>query len=214
MNCAKCHSSLPEGKMFCPQCGHLNESNKDSYSSNKHKTVAQFTSQHKAFGYILFSALAVIFLGVHYYELFRTPLVPALQNKLIYVHVPLGFVSYAAIIAALILSVRASFDSLGIPKVVLKLQFIAVVLFTLCVLVGSIWAKSAWGIYWHWEPKLLTSFIVLGIMLASSFIITLVIPNIKGAIAVLSVEFISVVYLYWDSFIHAGLHAYNPFLWR
>lgn len=25
MNCSKCQSPLPEGKLFCPKCGHLNE---------------------------------------------------------------------------------------------------------------------------------------------------------------------------------------------
>jgi phage shock protein PspC (stress-responsive transcriptional regulator) len=33
MNCAKCNSPLPEGKLFCPKCGHLNETEMSSQVS-------------------------------------------------------------------------------------------------------------------------------------------------------------------------------------
>jgi len=46
-------------------------------------------------------------------------------------------------------------DSLGISSAEVGLAFITVVLIT-----GPIWAKPAWGIYWTWDARLTSTFVL------------------------------------------------------
>ena len=46
-------------------------------------------------------------------------------------------------------------DSLGVSSAEVGLAFITVVLIT-----GPIWAKPAWGIYWTWDARLTSTFVL------------------------------------------------------
>jgi cytochrome c-type biogenesis protein CcsB len=105
-------------------------------------------------------------------EIVKLP--PALQSPWFVPHVMVYFVGYAAVSLAFVLAViqllaprvalvqrlltmKAGTIMTGKPLDVEKMSYELVrfgfVLLTVGLLVGSIWAKSAWGDYWVWDPK-------------------------------------------------------------
>lgn len=216
MNCIKCNASIPEEKSFCPNCGHFNEPAKTkksaSFQSFKREAVIPFTSQYTALGFILWGALASLLVWYCYHDLFKYPLVPALQSKWLYIHLPLGLISYSAIFGALIILIITSFNSLGMPKVVFKLQITATLLFLLCVITGAFWADMAWGVYWNWDPKETYSLILLCILLIGSAYMALATPDVHEALAVLSIEVSSVIIVLLVNAMFFGLHSYSDIL--
>ncbi len=82
-------------------------------------------------------------------------------------------------------------------------------LLTLALITGSIWAKQAWGAYWHWDPKetwsLVTWFLYAGVV-HQRFTV-----GWRGRrAAILSIiAFISVLFTLWGvSFLMKGVHTY------
>jgi cytochrome c-type biogenesis protein CcsB len=105
-------------------------------------------------------------------EIVKLP--PALRSPWFAPHVIVYFVGYAAVSLAFALAViqllaprvplvqrllamKAGTISSGKPLDVEAMSYALVrfgfVLLTIGLLVGSIWAKSAWGDYWVWDPK-------------------------------------------------------------
>ncbi len=105
-------------------------------------------------------------------EIVKLP--PALQSPWFAPHVMVYFVGYAAVSLAFVLAVvqllaprvpvvrrllsmKAGSIMMGEPLDVEAMSYGLVrfgfVLLTIGLLVGSIWAKSAWGDYWVWDPK-------------------------------------------------------------
>lgn len=105
-------------------------------------------------------------------EIVKLP--PALQSPWFVPHVMVYFVGYAAVALAFVLAVvqllaprvpavqrllsmKAGTIMTGKPLDVEAMSYELVrfgfVLLTIGLLVGSVWAKSAWGDYWVWDPK-------------------------------------------------------------
>ncbi len=105
-------------------------------------------------------------------EIVKLP--PALQSPWFVPHVMVYFVGYAAVALAFalaviqllaprvaivqkLLSIKAGTISTGKPLDVEVMSFELVrfgfALLTIGLLVGSVWAKSAWGDFWVWDPK-------------------------------------------------------------
>ncbi len=105
-------------------------------------------------------------------EIVKLP--PALQSPWFVPHVMVYFVGYAAVTIAFALAViqllaprvpavgrlltmKAGTIMTGQPLDIEKMSYDLVrfgfVLLTVGLLVGSVWAKSAWGDFWVWDPK-------------------------------------------------------------
>jgi cytochrome c-type biogenesis protein CcsB len=105
-------------------------------------------------------------------EIVKLP--PALQSPWFVPHVMVYFVGYAAVALAFalaaiqllaprvpavqrLLTMKAGTimtgEALDIEKMAYELVRFGFVLLTIGLLVGSVWAKSAWGDYWVWDPK-------------------------------------------------------------
>jgi len=105
-------------------------------------------------------------------EIVKLP--PALQSPWFVPHVMVYFVGYAAVTLAFalaiiqllaprvpivqrLLSIKAGTIASGEPIDVEKINYELVrfgfALLTIGLLVGSVWAKSAWGDFWVWDPK-------------------------------------------------------------
>ncbi|SHK41094.1 c-type cytochrome biogenesis protein CcsB [Thermocrinis minervae] len=100
-----------------------------------------------------------------------TPLIPALRSYWLYFHVVTAFLGYAgftvAFGGALLYLVKEKFPNLSfLPSKDLleEISYKAVVLvfpvWTLSIILGSLWAYEAWGGYWSWDPKEVWSLIV------------------------------------------------------
>jgi cytochrome c-type biogenesis protein CcsB len=105
-------------------------------------------------------------------EIVKLP--PALQSPWFVPHVMVYFVGYAAVAIAFalaaiqllaprvafvqrLLTLKAGTIMTGTPLDVEKMSYELVrfgfALLTVGLLVGSVWAKSAWGDFWVWDPK-------------------------------------------------------------
>lgn len=91
------------------------------------------------------------------------PLLPALQSKWMSVHVITYFVGYASLSIAFVLSaiylllarqkkhdlaVLSTLDEFTYRLIIFGFPFL-----TIGMITGSVWANSAWGTYWNWDPK-------------------------------------------------------------
>lgn len=154
-----------------------------------------------------------------------TPLVPALQSNWLIAHVVTCFIGYAAFTVAAALGVMYLIkgdDALTegqaellpakkvLDEIIHKTIIYGFIWLSAGIITGAIWADSAWGTYWSWDPKetwsLITWFLYAG---------TLHVRYTRGwdgtRIAWLSiVGFASVIFTYYGvNFLLSGLHSYG-----
>lgn len=102
------------------------------------------------------SALAAVFICLNVFmpQIHDQTLAPALQSGWFVPHVTVYMFSYSVVGCALIMSVaglvRRSDEYLVSVD---SLIYIGTAFLTLGMLSGALWAKSAWGMYWSWDPK-------------------------------------------------------------
>ena len=154
------------------------------------------------------------------------PLVPVLKSNWLITHVITSFIGYAALGIAFCLSLTYLIKKIDNPKrksaflkaiphldildeLSYQMIIIGFVLLTLCIITGSVWAHSAWGRYWGWDPKetwSLITWLVYAIILHSRMM-----RGWRGAkMAILSIiGFFCVIFTYLGvNFILSGLHSY------
>ena len=82
-------------------------------------------------------------------------------QRIFYIHVPLAWVSFLAFFVVFVSSVlylwkrEARWDILAQSS-----GEVGLVLTTLFLFTGSVWAKSIWGVWWTWDARLTTSLIL------------------------------------------------------
>src|SRR5512140_3573408 len=122
----------------------------------------------------MFLSLAMLGYALGKWDAEIVKLPPALQSAWFVPHVVVYFVGYAAVaiafalavvqllaprvsLVAKLLTLKAGTITSGKPLDLELMSYELVrfgfVLLTIGLLVGSIWAKSAWGDYWVWDPK-------------------------------------------------------------
>lgn len=153
------------------------------------------------------------------------PLIPALQSNWLLTHVITCFFGYSAFALSFGLSLMYLIKRLDTParncgflgliprSAVLddlsyQMIIIGFVMLTLGIITGSVWAHSAWGGYWSWDPKetwSLITWLVYAMLLHSRMI-----RGWKGKrIAILSIiGFIAVLFTYFGVNYLPGLHSY------
>lgn len=79
-------------------------------------------------------------------------------QRVMYVHVPSAWTAYLAFAIVFVASVgwlwtrRRAFDAIAVASAEIGVLFTGLALIT-----GSIWAKPTWGVWWTWEPRLITT---------------------------------------------------------
>jgi len=153
------------------------------------------------------------------------PLIPALQSNWLISHVITCFFGYAALTIACGLGFmyllkglekgerpRLFFRLLPGRKIVDELTYQSVVIgfifLTLGIITGSVWAYSAWGSYWSWDPKetwSLITWLIYAAILHSRFV-----RGWRGKrMAIMSIiGFASVLFTYFGVNYLPGLHSY------
>jgi heme exporter protein C len=78
--------------------------------------------------------------------------------RVIYVHVPTAWLAYLAFAVVFLASIgwlwtrRPWFDALAVASAEIGVLFTG-----LFIVAGSIWAKPTWGVWWTWDPRLVTT---------------------------------------------------------
>ena len=78
--------------------------------------------------------------------------------RIIYVHVPLAWLAYLAFFVVFLASLgwlltrRPWFDALAVASAEVGVLFTG-----MFIVAGSIWAKPTWGVWWTWDPRLVTT---------------------------------------------------------
>ena len=153
------------------------------------------------------------------------PLIPALKSNWLISHVITCFFGYAAFALSFGVSIMYLLKLLDtaekdnrflrlIPSAAimddLNYQMIVIgfLMLTLGIITGSVWAHSAWGTYWSWDPKETWSLITW--LVYAAVIHTRLVRGWKGKkIAILSiVGFACVLFTYFGVNYLAGLHSY------
>ncbi len=158
-----------------------------------------------------------------------SPLIPALQSNWLIAHVITCFVGYAAFAVAaglgimyllkntahskaeVLTATSNTLPSLSfIDDLIHKTMIFGFIWLTAGIITGAVWANSAWGTYWSWDPKETWSLITWFF-----YAITLHARYTRGwtgkRIAVLAIfGFFSVLFTYYGvNFILSGLHSYG-----
>lgn len=157
------------------------------------------------------------------------PLVPALQSNWLIAHVVTCFIGYAAFAIAAGLGVMYLFSLKAygnsndtattvsrlpepsvLDDIIHKTMVFGFIWLSAGIITGAIWANSAWGTYWSWDPKETWSLITWFF-----YAITLHARYTRGwtgkRIAFLSIiGFVSVLFTYYGvNFLLSGLHSYG-----
>ncbi len=158
------------------------------------------------------------------------PLIPALKSNWLTVHVLTCFLGYAGFAIAFGISILFLFKKLflnpdeksegGIisrlpdynilDELTKQTIMFGFLFLTLGIITGAIWANSAWGSYWTWDPKETWSLITWFV-----YAIFLHLRYMKGwngtSLAVISiVGFMAVMFTYFGvNYLPGGLHSYG-----
>lgn len=151
------------------------------------------------------------------------PLVPALKSNWLLSHVLTCFLGYAFFTVAFCLGVARLWkgrsgnpggglnflpDLEMIDDLIYQNSFLGLVIFTLGIITGAVWAQRAWGSYWSWDPKetwSLVTWIVYAAMVHARFVRGW--PGKRMAIMSV-VGFAAVLFTYLGVNLLPGLHSY------
>jgi len=85
------------------------------------------------------------------------PLLPALKSNWLTIHVLMCFIGYAALtvsfVSSVVLLCRKKDDKNLLDTISYKMVAFGFLFLALGIISGAVWANSAWGTYWSWDPK-------------------------------------------------------------
>jgi heme exporter protein C len=85
-------------------------------------------------------------------------------QRLMYVHVPAAWLAFLAFFVVFVMSVLYLIQRDDRwDRVAASSAEIGVVFTVLTLLLGMMWGKPTWGVYWTWDPRLTTTAILLAI---------------------------------------------------
>ncbi|MEW5814722.1 MAG: cytochrome c biogenesis protein CcsA [Spirochaetota bacterium] len=144
------------------------------------------------------------------------PPVPALQSYWLVLHVTCAFIGEAFFVVSFIAAIYylATMDDekkKTLDRIMYTTIGIGYPIFTAGALIfGAIWAESAWGSYWSWDPKETWSLITW--LTYTAYLHTRFIRKLRGKVsAVLSiVGFLFTLFTFFGvNFLLPGLHSYS-----
>jgi ABC-type transport system involved in cytochrome c biogenesis permease subunit len=160
---------------------------------------------------VLMSLLAIGYASLLDKEI--APLLPALKSNWLTIHVLTCFIGYAALtvsfVSSAVLLCKRREDK-ALDTISYKMVAFGFLFLTLGIITGAVWANSAWGTYWSWDPKetwSLITWIIYAIYLHVRFR-----KGWKGKAAawVSIIGFLAMVFTYFGvNYLLKGLHSYG-----
>ena len=148
------------------------------------------------------------------------PLIPALQARpIMTAHVSSAIFAYAtlavAFAAGVLFLVRKKFNVSWLPSLEMldDIGFRAVTigfpLLSMVLILGSVWAHDAWGVYWSWDPKETSALFTW--LVYAVYLHTRTLRGWRGnrSAWILVFGFGAVMFTYYGNYFFGGLHAYG-----
>ena len=156
------------------------------------------------------------------------PLIPALKSNWLIAHVLTVFVGYAAFLIAFGISAMYLFFSIRgdqasdnpgnkkktrdmqyLDELIYQLSMFGFLFLTVGIITGAVWANSAWGRYWGWDPKETWSLVTW--LIYAALLHLRMMRGWRGMrIAVISIiGFAAVLFTYFGVNYLPGLHSYG-----
>ena len=148
------------------------------------------------------------------------PLVPALQNNLLLpLHVSFAVLAYGAACVSFGAAVlwlvqphmpkqirprRELLDEIGYRGAIITFP-----LLTIMIVLGAVWADTAWGSYWSWDPKETAALVTW--LIYGGYLHARVVADWRGRRAawLLIIGFAAVLFAYFGNHFFGGLHSYG-----
>ncbi len=146
------------------------------------------------------------------------PLMPALKSNWLLIHVVVCFLGYAALTvafgAALLYLIQDYSPREALPalplldRLIYRAAILGFFLLTFGILTGAVWAETAWGKYWSWDPKEDASLVIW--LIYAAMLHARLLKGWQGRrIAWLAVlGFLAVIFTYFGVNYLQSLHAY------
>jgi heme exporter protein C len=140
------------------------------------------------------------------------------SQRIFYIHVPAAWIGMLAFLVVFVASIgylvtRSSrWDRLAASSAEVGVVFTTGVMVT-----GPLWAKPVWGVYWEWDPRL-TSYFVLWLLYLSYLVLRSYVPEptrraryaaVLGIVAFLDVPLVYVSVRWWRT-LHPEPVVANP----
>jgi len=122
-------------------------------------TTAKTTSALRARPFLGAASLVALFVAL-WMALVWSPPDAAMGNvvRILYVHVANAWLAYLAFVVVFLASIaylwtkRPVFDAIAVASAEIGVLFTG-----LTLVLGSIWARPTWGVWWSWEPRVITT---------------------------------------------------------
>ena len=162
--------------------------------------------------------MLLVLLPIDFYLIFKvapTERIMGDVQRIFYLHVPLAISAYAGFTTVFIASIMFLWrKNLFWDTVAYTAAEIGVLCSTLVIITGSFWARPVWNVWWTWDPRLLTMFI-LWFIYVGYFILRKGIPErlkkarysaVLGIVGFLDVPIVRLATKWWRS-VHPRLKS-------
>ncbi|GAA4658871.1 MULTISPECIES: c-type cytochrome biogenesis protein CcsB [Amycolatopsis] len=189
--------------------------------------IRKFPVRHLS-GFMLLPIVILMFIGGTMLYTVAAPVVPALQSYWLVIHVSAAATSSGIFlvpgVASVLYLVRNAYDRnprrfarFGpklpaadvLDRVAYRTTVFAFPLFTFGVLCGAVWAESAWGRFWGWDPKETTAFVAW--VVYAAYLHSRATAGWRGtrAAVINTLGFaVTVFNLFFVNLVTTGLHSY------
>ncbi|HUV08506.1 MAG TPA: cytochrome c biogenesis protein CcsA, partial [Spirochaetia bacterium] len=144
------------------------------------------------------------------------PPIPALQSYWLVLHVTFAFIGEAFFVVGFFAAIYfLVLKDEGRRKAVDRFMYTAIAIgypiYTAGALIfGAIWAQSAWGKYWSWDPK--ETWALITWLVYTAFLHTRLIRRMRGTVSavLVIVGFLFTLFTFFGvNFLLSGLHSYG-----
>jgi ABC-type transport system involved in cytochrome c biogenesis permease subunit len=144
------------------------------------------------------------------------PPIPALQSLWLVLHVTLAFIGEAfftvSFVAAIVyLATKDEARRVAADRIIYTTIGIGYPIFTVGALIfGAVWAETAWGRWWGWDPK--ETWALITWLVYTAYLHTRLIRRLRGRVAanLAIIGFVFTVFTFFGvNFLLSGLHSYG-----
>lgn len=182
--------------------------------------IAEYLYRIRALSLVVLPIAAALLVYAMSMDAGVEPLVPALQNNLLLtLHVGFAILAYGAACvscgAAALYLLYPKLKIRGLPRrevfddIGYKAAAVTFPMLTIMIVLGAVWADTAWGRYWGWDPKETAALVTW--LIYGAYLHARVTRGWQGKRSawLLLVGFAAVLFAYFGNHFFGGLHSYG-----